>query len=99
VGMVKRTARLRLTKKLIHNPVYKVRPAKGFHIDDLAAVELKGLDYISISPEKIFTRGSKVGDQITQCRFLTCEFGPDFTVCCHLDDTSRNAGSIQNYIQ
>ena len=44
MGMVKGPARLRLAKILIHNPVYEVGSAKGFHINHLATVESKGLD-------------------------------------------------------
>jgi len=90
MGMVKGPARLWLAKILIHNPVYDIRPAKGFHINDLAAVKSKGLDYISVSPEKIFARCGKIGYQITQGAFLACIFGSDFTVCCHLDDASQD---------
>ena len=95
--MVKGTAGLRLPKILVNNPVYKVRPAKGFHIDHFAAVESKGLDDVSVSPEKVFTPYGKVGDQITQCRFLTLVFRPYLTVRCHLDAVPRNNG-INEYV-
>ncbi|HLA58742.1 MAG TPA: hypothetical protein VK622_08275, partial [Puia sp.] len=92
----KGTARLRLAKKLIYNPVYEIRSAKGFHVDHLAAVESKGLDYVSVSPEKIFTPCSEVGDQIAQCRFLTLVFGSDLTVRGHLDAAPWNGGIKNN---
>jgi hypothetical protein len=62
VGMVKGAARFRLAKILVHNPVYDVRSAKGFHIDHFAAVESKSLEYVSVPSEKVFTPCGKVGD-------------------------------------